>query len=220
MKILVCSCDKDEDLFYPFHYFMEKYWPDHPEIIYSTETILNPYYNTICKNYSLNEWTKRIRETAKEINDNEIIIMMDDLFICNIPDIDRLNSLHNVLSDTNIACLNFEKQFDEEDLDTEIEGFKCRRPHSKYEVSIMCGLWNKDKLIKVLETDSDPWTVEKNCDDKGFLFYINSGDYIIDWGYKTFKPTGLYRGKWMRRTVELLKKEGINIDFSKRGILG
>ena len=44
MVILVCSCDKDGDLFEPFHHCIEKYYPEHPEIIYATETIKNPYY--------------------------------------------------------------------------------------------------------------------------------------------------------------------------------
>ena len=47
MKILVISCDKYEDTFTPFHYCMEKYWPEHPEIFYSTESVINPYYKTI-----------------------------------------------------------------------------------------------------------------------------------------------------------------------------
>ncbi len=53
MKILVLSCDNYSDLFEPFHYCIEKYWPEHPEIIYTTETIINPYYKTICKNYPI-----------------------------------------------------------------------------------------------------------------------------------------------------------------------
>ena len=39
MKILVCSCDKNNDLWELFYHCMEKYWPDHPEVIYSTETV-------------------------------------------------------------------------------------------------------------------------------------------------------------------------------------
>ena len=72
MKILVCSCDKDEDIFYAFHHCMEKYYPEHPEIIYATETIKNPYYKTISINYPLELWTKRIRETLRLIEDDKI----------------------------------------------------------------------------------------------------------------------------------------------------
>ena len=63
MKVLVLSSDKNEDTFEPFHHCIEKYWKDHPEIIYSMETKQNPYYKTICKNYPIELWTKRIRET-------------------------------------------------------------------------------------------------------------------------------------------------------------
>ena len=38
MVILVLSCDKNEDLWQPFHILIEKYYPNHPEIIYATET--------------------------------------------------------------------------------------------------------------------------------------------------------------------------------------
>jgi hypothetical protein len=54
MKILVLSCDKNDDTFEAFHHCMEKYYPEHPEIIYATETIINPYYKTITKKYPLN----------------------------------------------------------------------------------------------------------------------------------------------------------------------
>ena len=63
MVILVCSCDKNEDLWYPFCRCIEKYYPSHPKIIYSTETKQHPYYKTISKNYPLEQWTRRIRET-------------------------------------------------------------------------------------------------------------------------------------------------------------
>ena len=81
MIMLILSCDKSKDLFEPFYKCVEKYYPNHPEIIYLTETIKNPYYKTICKDYPLELWTKRVREALKEINDDKILLMMDDNFI-------------------------------------------------------------------------------------------------------------------------------------------
>ena len=49
MKILVLSCDKNIDTFDAFSHCMEKYYKNHPEVIYTTETVKNPYYKTICK---------------------------------------------------------------------------------------------------------------------------------------------------------------------------
>jgi hypothetical protein len=218
MVIFVCSCDKNEDLFEPFHHCMEKYWEEHPEIIYATETIKNPYYKTICKNYSLDKWTKRIRETLKEISDDEILLMIDDIFIRNKVDIKRIDIARTNLTG-NIACFNFEKVFNSNDLRSCLDGWKIRQKGSEYELSLMCGLWDKQKLIDILSEDSDPWSVEYKQNTKGYDYYINSGDYIIDWGYKTFKPVGVVKGKWAREVVDFFKKEGIEIDYEKRGFV-
>ena len=90
MKLLVLSCDKNEDTFELFHHCMEKYYPDHPEIIYAMETKDNPYYKTIKQDYPLEQWTRRIRETLKEIDDDQILIMIDDLFIHEPVDVERI----------------------------------------------------------------------------------------------------------------------------------
>lgn len=216
MKILVLSCDKNDDTFEAFHHCIEKYWKNHPEIIYATETIKNPYYKTINKNYPLEIWTKRIRETLQDINDEQILIMIDDCFIRKQVDENRIKYASDNLKG-NIAMFNFEKCFDNNDEETNLIGFKKRQHGSPYEVSIMCGLWDKDKLIKVLEKDSNPWQVEGNQDNKGFDYYINSGEYIIDWGYETFIFTGICKGKWCRNIIPFFEKEGIVVDYEKRG---
>ena len=215
MKIFVCSCDKDEDLFYPFFHCMEKYYPSHPEIIYATESIKNPYYKTICKNYPLELWTKRMRESLSEIDDDEILLMIDDIFIRKPVDTARIEYAEAHLKG-NIACFNFEKVFNKEDEETLLKGFKMRKKGSAYELSLMCGLWDRKKLINILEKDSDPWAIEYAQNTKGYDYLINSGDYIIDWGYKYFQPVGVVKGKWTREVVNFFKEEGIEVDYGKR----
>ena len=218
MRIVVLSCDKNEDIFYAFHHCMEKYWKNHPEIIYLTETTENPYYKTICKNYLLNKWTRRIRESLEEIDDNEILLMVDDLFIREPVDINRIEYARKHLKG-NIAMFNFEKSFDSNDMETDLKDFKLRQKGSDYELSIMCGLWQKDKLIDILSGENDPWSVEYNQDTKGYDYYINSSNYIINWGYKTFEHVGLVKGKWAREVVPFFEKEGIVIDYERRGFV-
>lgn len=216
MVILVLSCDKNEDLWYPFYKCIEKYYPNHPEIIYATETKQNPYYKTISKDYPLELWTKRIRETLFEIEDNIILTMMDDDFIRKPVDVERIEYLKTQIKG-NIGALYFEKSFDKTDIETNIIGMKKRKHNSNYEVLINCGIWQKDKFIDIISRDSDPWDVELNQDNKGYDFYINSGDYIIDWGYITWHYTNICRGKWCRNVVPFFEKEGIEIDYEKRG---
>lgn len=216
MVILVCSCDKNDDLFEPFHHCIEKYYPEHPEIIYATETIKNPYYRTISVDYPLELWTKRIRETLKQIDDKQILLMIDDIFIRKPVDINRIEYARSILKG-NVALINFEKVFNKEDKECGLNGFKMRKKGSEYELSLMCGLWDKEKLINILQKDSDPWTVEYNQDTKGYDYLINSEDYIIDWGYITFHNVGVMKGKWAREVIPFFEKEEIKMDYSRRG---
>lgn len=216
MVVLVLSCDKNEDLFEPFRHCIEKYWENHPEIIYATETIKNPYYKTINVDYPLEQWTKRIRETLKQIDDDQILTIMDDEFIRKPVDTERIEYLSTQLNG-NIAAFYFEKSFDKNDEETNIKGMKKRKHGSNYEVCINCGLWQKDKLIDVLSRDSDPWDVELNQDNRGYDYYINGEDYIIDWGYITWQYTGVCKGKWCRNMIPFFESEGIVVDYEKRG---
>jgi len=216
MKILVLSCDNNEDLWEPFHHCIEKYWPEHPEVIYSTETKANPYYKTICVNYSLNNWSNRIKSTLSVINDNKILIMVDDVFIRQKVDTDRIDYILPKLKD-NIACFNFEKSFDKNDIITDIKDFKLRNHGAPYEVSIMCGLWDKNKLIDILGDNRTPWDVELKPITYNYDFYTNSGDYIMYWGYKYGNWAGIKRGKWCKEVVPFFEKENIKVDYTKRG---
>ena len=218
MKIIVLSCSKNEDTFLPFCHFMERYYPNHPEIIYFTDGIINPFYKTIPIEMTLDKWTKGFREFLKRIPDNQVLMMIDDCFIRQPVDVKRIEEASQILKG-NIALMNFEKAWDSSDEPTEYQGWKKRQHGSRFEVSLMCGLWDKEKLIKVCDRDCSPWEIEENQDGKGFDYYINSGDYIIDWGYRTFQPCNIVKGKWTRECKEFLDSEGIKVDYNQKGFL-
>ena len=73
--------------------------------------------------------------------------------------------------------------------------------------------------MKVVGRNCSPWDIELNQDGCGYDYYINSGDYIIDWGYRTFKPCGIVKGKWAREVVEFFESEGLEVDYSKKGFI-
>lgn len=208
MIIAVLSCDKNEDTFLPFCHFMERYYPNHPEIIYFTDGIINPFYKTIPVQRTLDKWTKGFRKFLNQINDEQILLMIDDCFIRKPVDVERIEYASEHLNG-NIALMNFEKSWDVNDEPTDLIGWKKRKHGSEFEVSLLCGLWQKEKLLKVVERDCSPWEIELEQDNCGFDYYINSGDYIIDWGYKTFQPVGKVKGKWTKETVEFLKRNGL-----------
>ena len=216
MKILVLSCDKNEDIFEPFYKCMEKYYPNHPEIIYATETIKNPYYKTICKDIPFDLWTKRIRETLKDVEDNHILILMDDCFIRNKVDEERIKYVDSILG-RNMAYFNFEKSFDSLDTKCEYKGFKKKNIKGIAINSIMCGMWQKDKLIDALNITCQPWEIERLNIAFNDEYYINAEDFIIDFGYRFQHPFAITKGKWCKEIVPFFEKEGITMDYSTRG---
>ncbi|MBO4544137.1 MAG: hypothetical protein J5725_13285 [Bacteroidales bacterium] len=218
MKIIVLSCSKNKELFYPFWYLMQKYYPNHPEIIYFTDGTINPFYKTIPINYDLEHWTTGLREFLAQIDDEKILLMIDDCFIrCRVNE-KRINEAAEYIGG-NIALMNFEKSWDENDEETELKGWKKRKHGSEFEVSLMCGIWQKDKLLKIIERDCNPWEIELNQMSYGYDFYINAGDYIIDWGYRTFQPCNIMKGKWTKECKEFLDSEGIKVNYNKKGFM-
>lgn len=198
---------------------MEKYYPGHPEVIYSTETKVNPYYRTIYRNYPLDQWSRRIRETLSVIEDDHVLVMVDDAFIRAPVDKKRIDYAERSLVD-NVAYVNFERQYDHLNDDTpwtSITGFRKRRPGAPWCVSIQCGLWDRKKFIDVLRDDMDPWEIEMYQPTRGYTYLINSGDYIIDYGYRNMQYMGIHNGKWCREIVPFFEREGIKVDYSERG---
>ena len=216
MKIIVLSYHKGEDTYVPFYGLMEKYYPNHPEIIYFTDGNINPFYKTIPVETKIDKWTVGFREFLRQVDDKQVLLMIDDCFIRKPVDEKRIEMASTILGANmyfkgNIAMLNFEQSWDENDEETKFDGWKKRKHGSEFEVSLMCGLWDKEKLLKVVERDCSPWEIELNQDGCGFDYLINSGDWIIDWGYRTFQPVGKVKGEWTEETIKFLESEGYHV---------
>lgn len=202
---------------------MEKYWPNHPEIYYTTESVKNEYYKTINVNYDVEEWTKRIRETLLQINTKFVLIMVDDLFLQSPVNATKIDSLVKYMS-PDIVNINFEPSFDAED--KKIRGIDLlqRNPKGAFLNSVMCGLWNREFFIKALSKPKNPWDFELEPGLNNCRYLITkNGDYL-NWGYKKDPERadwhfGLHRGKWEKSCVEFLSHEGLWIDYSIRGIV-
>lgn len=218
-KIVVASCDKSVDLFQPFHALIEKYWPEHAEIIYSTETIINPYYKTVCKNYALTSWTRRLKDTIKDLDCDYILLMCDDLFIRSRTDDKKFNSLDKYFNDKT-ACVNLEASFDKNDV--AIDNLVMRRnDKGKWKISVLCCLYKKDKLCEIFDRDCSPWQMENLEKEFPFEYLILKDENILKWrDTKTNWKWGLVRkGKWKKETKEFFEKEHIKVDFEKRGFI-
>lgn len=215
-KIVVMSCDKNQDLFPLFHHCIEKYWKDHPEIIYSTETVVNPYYTTICRDIPITNWTKRVVETVKDLPCRHILLMVDDIFLRDYVDSKKIDKVCEYL-DGNIASCNFEFSFDP--LDTPVTNdIMIRNPFGKFKLSCMCQMWRKKIMLDLFNVDKNPWLFEKENKAKNYTYLISKNGDLLNWGKKKDDwKWGIVQGKWTRECKEFFEKENIDIDYTIRG---
>ena len=219
MQILILSCDNNQDLWEPWYILTEKYWPDHPEIIYLTDTIDNPYYRTIKKNYPLSSWSRRVRDAAEELEDDLVFIIPDDLFIYEKVDTNKLIEMSKII-DSDTGSLNLHHQFspNETIINSDIQ---LRPKHAEYNCSVQCSIWWRDNLLKVFDVDLDPWKFETTVDDLGLNYYVYNHPYdFLTYRDQDYFMFGLWRGKWSNHCYNLFNREGIKIDFTRRGFCG
>lgn len=216
LKIVVMSCDKNKDLWFPFYHCMEKYWKNHPEIIYSTEELTNQYYKTIKGKFIANKWTDRLLYTIKTLNCYNVLIMVDDIFIREYVDNELIISLQQYIND-NVASINLEKCFDPYDKPFN-DLLMQRSTLGRYKTSVMCNMFNREKLVKILKNiHTDPWEFERINNHMNFTYLIARNKCFINFGYEYRNWFGIRKGKWCLETRDFFNKEGIEIDYSIRG---
>ena len=216
--IVMFSCDKNDDLWPIFNHCLNKYWKDHPTIYMFTETKKCNLFKTINFDYPLDKWTVRMRKSLAKVKENKILFICDDCFLREKVNYKKLNEALALLKD-DVVSIQLELSISKFDVKTEHKGFRKKTQYSPYIVSFFCGLWQKDKLIEMLDGESDPWTRENTADNKGYTYYQICDDKIISWfNDATGKNGALKYGEWQDGIYDFLEKEGLedDVDFSKR----
>lgn len=216
-KILVMSCDKylpyTSDL---FHHCIEKYWANHPQVYYCTESVDNKYYPTIHSNHPVSEWTKRVYECLDQIDSDIVLVCPDDTFFRKQVNEQVLDKLCSYI-DNKLIAINLEPPFDCYQVN---EILSIRNPQGKWLSSFMPQLWNRKKLMEILKDKAlNPRQAEKIGRDLPYTFgIIATNNKDIDFG-KILKvyPYAIVEGKWAREMVEFTKRENVEIDFNKLG---
>lgn len=204
--ILVLSCDKYEPCWKPFFALLDKYFKNHPKVYLVTESKTCPYCDTI--NVDSDVWSVRFREALKIIDSEYVLTMLDDFFIRDYVDVDRINEIE---FKDGVICYNFEINYRE----PLIYGEKwcVQRNNQVYLNSCQPTLWRKDLLIERLKDNKNPQEWETMVVNSPYVHYINNEDFIIDIGYRHQDLSvgwGITRGKIAKECLEFLESEGLS----------
>lgn len=213
MDLVVMTCDAYQDTWEAFFRLKDKYWANCPYDTYViTETIDCPYANTI---KTTGAWTKRLREALEQLDSEHIIFMLDDFFLRSKVDQDRIDTIIKHFKD-DTAVFNFELRSFLPCHEDGLIGFKRRKNKTSYLNSCQPSIHHRLKLIERLQKDQNPQEWECELVDSKYNFYVNSGNYIIDIGYR-HQPLeigwGITRGKLTDECKRFLAKEGFDIEW-------
>ena len=213
LNVLVMSSDGYEDCWKPFGILYNKYFPNNYKTYIVTETKTCPYFDTIKKTGA---WTKRLREALQELDSEYVLLMLDDYFIHDKVDNNKIKECLKIIKETNAIVYNFEIKYRpcvglNKDYDIQLNN-QC------YLNSTQPSIWNRKRLIERLDKEQTPQEWELTKINSPYMHLINNtNEKIIDIGYDlSHKPWGIVRGLWSRETKELFDKEGIKVDYEKR----
>ena len=239
-KILVFSCDKYEDAWYPLFFLMNKYWDDCPyDIILNTESksynhnfenLKITTYN-LYKPYEKVPYGKRTLDHLKRMDCEYVLITMDDFFIRSKVNTLELEKIMGWMDkDEQIASFCLIHHDDPHSCryprnEVGFEHYSLRPRYCKHNYDFQISLWRRDALIKSWEYYYTPWDWEGPANYRsfhdGYKYYDldDDADFPIDYiDYKKNEWSGIRKGKWVKETVyDLFMRNEISIDFSARG---
>lgn len=231
ITILINSCDKYEDLWVPFFTLFKKYWDPHGiRIILNTESLNFSFeglsIECIHPANSNDSYGARMIHVLSKITTPYVIPLLDDFFLRKKVDQELIECIiHWMEKDRHIVYFNCDctNTFCDSGID-EYPGFRRIPSGNEYTLNMQAAIWRTKKLLHYWRPDVSPWEWEmytnliaaRNKKDK-FYCAIESKHAFCDYGY-SFDGMGVFRGKWVKNDIiPLFEKEGIQLDYSKRG---
>ena len=231
LTIVVNSCDKYEDLWYPFFEVFRKNWENCPcKIILNTESKTYVHPTKISDNgidclqlFKDNpnvDWSTRYLETLKYVKTKYCLVLLEDCFFTRKVDEDGLVKLIKT-SDRikKFGAIYFSFPSNRLFRDKKYNLNRLSR-WTPYRISAYSGFWLTSKLVTTIKLGESAWGYEVFGTQREIKF--STKFYSID---DEYSPIGLdiwtsvTKGKWSENAVQLLKRQGVEIDFNVRGII-
>lgn len=215
------TCDKYSDLWEHFCYFLKKYWPEYTGKVYinSEEKDFDyPGLNIINLKVGICGFSEREIRGLKRVEEDNILLMMDDLFLMGKVDTEALDEYYDYFIKANLDSLIFRK-FPSfvTTIPVNVRQAEVVVPPSIDMFSSQLAFWKKDTFISLLNPADGPWEMEWFGAMRANLSHLKlvcTKERVIP----SLPEGGLHIGKWVPEMIDFLQKEGYDkIDFNKRG---
>lgn len=237
VTIIVNSCDKYEDAWYPFFKLFSIQWPQCPyEIVLNSEkktyeceflnvrTIVHPNGESLT-------WSQRLKNVLDNIETEYILYFLEDFFLKSPVSVESFNkALELIRKDKTIGYIGLKynttynfKEGRSEDLSLPFLNKDDLKTVNR--INSMTALWRKDWLYSLIRDHETPWdfelygSVRSRRTDKQVLIinnFVNAP--VFDYGVDVQYGLGIFGGKWLPKNKELFDKYDIEVNFERLGI--
>lgn len=215
------TCDKYSDLWEHFCFFFLKYWPEFDGTIYinsENKDFNYPGLNIVNLKVGLCDFSEREIRGLKKVKEDNILLMMDDLFLMGYVDNESVDAYYEYFKSANLDSLVFRKfPTFTTTIPTNFRQAEVVVPPSIDMFSSQLAFWKKDVFMSLLNPADGPWEMEWFGAMRANLSHLKlvcTAENIIP----SLPEGGLHIGKWVPEMIQFLEKEHYDkIDIEKRG---
>tara|TARA_Y100000592_G_scaffold781_1_gene1260 strand:+ start:12155 stop:13915 length:1761 start_codon:yes stop_codon:yes gene_type:complete len=187
-NIYIPCCDDSLPIVKINSYLFNKFWPDAVVNYLGFSQPQFKFYNKNHHFHSLSDkqeggaanWTKYIYDFLKTIDDTHIIFSIDDYWLCETPNYEKINKASNLMT-VNDKIGRFDLTFDsqvEGNLlpikNLEDHGIVVKHPLAPYRVSTQPAIWKLEYLLEIMNNNWSPWQFEINGSQLASTKYTNT----------------------------------------------
>jgi hypothetical protein len=219
--IIVSSCDAYSDAWEPFFTLLFRYWPDCP---YPIHLISNKqrYPDSRVTMHCIEEdraWASNLQLVLDEVDCSHVLYFQEDYFLQRAVDGNQIARLIEFAVQHNAGFVRLCGSPDPDVVHDNAFGLGLLSPGLKFRVSLQAAIWERETLISLLVPGENGWQMEIDGSGRSaslptqfFGCYMNRP--VIDYYFFT----GILKGKWVPGALRLCRREGIDVDTSRRDI--
>ncbi|MCA9077820.1 MAG: hypothetical protein KDA93_22525 [Planctomycetaceae bacterium] len=218
--IIIPSCDAYSDAWSPFFQLLFRYWPGCPypiHLVSTNETYEDPRVHNISLTEDLG-WASNLRRVIEDLGCKSIVYMQEDYFLQSPMNTTRLESVIQYGRQIGAGYIRLAGAPNPDLPHDNPFGLGEISRGADYRCSLQAAWWNAETLLKLLVDGETGWDMElrgsgrSSAMSEPFLAtYV--GSPLIDY----YADTGILKGKWLPGALRFCRREGIDVDTSRRG---
>ena len=223
LAILICSCDKYEDVWEPFFHFFHKHWSACPWPIYlmtNTKSYDDHRIHTINTGED-SDWSTVFLETVNQINSKYLLILMEDYFLLRPPNERVIGKIAEYMRQNHISYFRLFPRPGPDTITGEIDGVRFGEitEDSEYRVSLQAAIWDTDYIRRLVNPGESAWELEVEGTRRSRQ--MPDRLFSIAWEEETPIPylcTAVVKGYWIKEAVQMCRQNNLELDLSQRKV--